>query len=62
MLCSSLMMVQKDEFSPTQGTTKCKIFYAKDTTPASEVTKLYKKQCQILRSLSKRKIIVRKTK
>ena len=58
MLCSNLMMVShldEDEVSHTQGVRKSKTFYMKGTTPSSKVTKLCKKQCQILRSLRLKK-------
>ena len=58
MLCSNLMMVShldEDEVSHTQGVRKSKTFYIKGTTPSSKVTKLCKKQCQILRSLRLKK-------
>ena len=58
MLCSNLMMVShldEDEVSHTQGVRKSRSFYMKGTTPSSKVTKLCKKQCQILRSLRLKK-------
>ena len=58
MLCSNLMMVShldEDEVSHTQGVRKSRSFYIKGTTPSSKVTKLCKKQCQILRSLRLKK-------
>ena len=58
MLCSNLMMVShldEDEVSHTQGVRKSRSFYMKGTTPCSKVTKLCKKQCQILRSLRLKK-------
>ena len=58
MLCSNLVMVShldEDEVSHTQGVRKSRSFYMKGTTPSSKVTKLCKKQCQILRSLRLKK-------
>ena len=58
MLCSNLMMVShldEDEVSHTQGVRKSRSFYMKGTTPSSKITKLCKKQCQILRSLRLKK-------
>ena len=58
MLCSNLMMVShldEDEISHTQGVRKSRSFYMKGTTPSSKVTKLCKKQCQILQSLRLKK-------
>ena len=58
MLCSNFMSVfqlDENEVSLTQGVRKSKTFYTKGTTPASKVTKLCKKQCQILRSLRLKK-------
>ena len=58
MVCSNLMMVShldEDEVSHTQGVRKSRSFYMKGTTPSSKVTKLCKKQCQILRSLRLKK-------
>ena len=54
MLCSNLMMVShldEDEVSVNEAVRKSETSYTKGTTPSSKVTKLCKKQCQILRSL-----------
>ena len=58
MLCSNLMMVshlEEDEVSVNEAVRKSETSYTKGTTPASKVTKLCKKQCQILRSLRSKK-------
>ena len=47
--------LDEDEVSHTQGVRKSRSFYMKGTTPCSKVTKLCKKQCQILRSLRLKK-------